>query len=101
MRTEPHVLDMLRRGGTLPVYWRRKRLTSRWHRGFRQGSILVRSQCEQMVDARGGRVLFTSIDEPWPTPHCQACERATPGTNAAREGLDPNEGVRYRRPVRR
>jgi hypothetical protein len=87
-RTEPDILDMLRLGGILPTYWRRKRETAKWHRGFRQGSTMVRSQCDKIAAADGGRLLFAPIDEPWPEPHCRACERATPGTDAVRDGLD-------------
>jgi hypothetical protein len=99
--TAPDVLEMLRRGGILPVYWRRKRATARWHRGFRDGTLVVRSQCGKLAGADKGRLLFAPIDEPWPDPHCGACERATPGTDAAREGLDPDEGVSARRPRRK
>ena len=98
MRTDPDILETLRRGGILLVYWRRKRETAKWHRGFRDGSVLVRSQCAKLAAADGGRLIFAPIDQPWPEPHCLSCERATPGTDAAHEGLDPNEGISGRRP---
>jgi hypothetical protein len=101
----PTVLDMLRKGGVLPTYWRRKRETAKWHRGMRVGPQLVMSQCEQIAGADAGRVIYAAIDEPWPDPHCGACERATPGTDAVRayvrEGLDVSTAVRGRHAQRR
>lgn len=91
--TPPDVLAILQAGGVLPIFWRRKRKTSPWHRGFRVGSMVVRSMCAKVARSDGGRLLYAPIEEPWPLPHCRACETATPGTDAAREGLDPNEGV--------
>lgn len=96
MRTAPDVLAMLRAGGIMPTYWRRKRANSKWHRGFRQGSLMVRSQCDKIAGADGGRLLFAPIDEPWPEPRCRACEGATPGTDAVREATDVGS-VRGRR----
>ena len=81
--TGPDVLELLRRGGVEPVYWRRK-WRSRWHRGMRIGPTVVRSQCGKVAGADGGRLLFASFDEPWPEPHCGACEFAMPGTEAVR-----------------
>jgi hypothetical protein len=97
--THPDILAMLRRGGVLPTYWRRRakrregRRETPWHRGFRHGSQIVRAQCGKWSASDGGRVLYSPFEEPWPEPHCRACETATPGTDAVREGLDPNEGV--------
>jgi hypothetical protein len=79
---------MLLKGGVLPTYWRRKRDTAKWHRGFRQGTLITRSQCGKLAAADGGRLLFAPIEEPWPTPHCLACERSTPGSDAVRAGFD-------------
>lgn len=93
-KTDRDTLEMLRAGGMLPVFWRRKRESAKWHRGFRLGPLLVRSQCDKLAGADKARLLFAPMDTPWPEPHCRACERGTPGTDAAREGLDPNEGVR-------
>jgi hypothetical protein len=101
----PSLLDMLRKGGVLPTYWRRKRETAKWHRGMRIGTQVVMAQCERLAGADAGRVIYASIDEPWPAPHCGPCERATPGTDAVRdyvrEGLDVNTSVRRRRARRR
>lgn len=81
---------MLRLGGIFPTYWRRKRASAKWHRGFRQGSLMVRSQCEKIADSRGARVIYSPIEEPWPTPHCRTCETATPGSDAVRDAMrDP------------
>lgn len=99
-RTEPDVLAVLQRGGILPTYWRRKRETAKWHRGFRQGSLMVRSQCEKIAGADRARLLFASIDEPWPTPHCMACERATPGSDALRDAMKDPGYQPTRRPKR-
>jgi hypothetical protein len=93
MSTPPDVLAKLRANGVLPTYWRRKRETAKWHRGFRQGPLMVRSQCGKLAAADGGRLLFASIDEPWPEPHCPACERATPGSDAVREAVSGSHPV--------
>lgn len=100
-KAERGVLDMLRMGGILPTYWRRKRETAKWHRGFRQGPTVVRSQCDKTAAADGGRLLFAPIDEPWPTPQCAACERATPGTDAVHEFVREALDVSSPRPKRR
>lgn len=89
-RTPPAVLAGLRLGGILPVYWRRKRASAKWHRGFRVGSRVVRSQCEKVTGLHKGNLIFAPIEEPWPEPHCPKCERATPGTDAVREATQLN-----------
>ena len=99
-RTPPDVLDALRVGGVLPTYWRRKRETAKWHRGFRFGPQLVYSQCDKVAGLHKGN-LFAAIVEPWPDPQCPGCERATPGTDAVRKHVREGLDVRSRRPSRR
>jgi hypothetical protein len=102
-KTPRDVLDFLHRGGVLPIYWRRRRATAKWHRGFRQGPQIVRAQCAKWAGHHMGNLLFAPIDEPWPEPHCPGCERSMAGTDAVREFV--YEGVtdpykRVRGPVR-
>jgi hypothetical protein len=84
-RTSPDVLDRLLRGGVLPTYWRRKRATAKWHRGFRLGTQIVHSSCDKIAGLHKGNLLLAPITEPWPEPHCGGCERGTPGSDAVRE----------------
>lgn len=95
-RTDPDVLAHLQIRGVLPTFWRRRRATAKWHRGFRLGPQVVHSQCDKIAGLHKGNLLFASIEEPWPEPHCPGCERATPGTDAAREGLDVSVSVSSR-----
>ena len=83
--TAPDILAMLAAGGTLPTYWRRRRKSAKWHRGFRTGTRIVRSQCEKLAGLHKGNLLFADLSRPWPDPHCRSCERATPGSDAVRE----------------
>src|SRR4051794_12995179 len=94
MPTDPGVLDFLRRGGIVPVYWRRKRASAKWHRGFRQGTLLTRSMCGRLAGADGARLLFAPIDGPWPDPPCVTCEIATPGADAMAEAMRDPEASR-------
>jgi hypothetical protein len=100
MPTDPDVLDFLRRGGILPVYWRRKRSTAKWHRGLRQGTLMTRSMCGRLAAADGARLLFAPIDGPWPGRPCQACEIATSGADAMAEAMRDPGAIRLRRPRR-
>lgn len=50
------------------------------------------------VIARRPDQVMDQVYVAWDRSICGACERATPGSDAAREGLDPNEGVSSRRP---
>ena len=98
-RTDSDVLAGLRLGGVLPTFWRRRRATAKWHRGFRLGPQVVHSQCDKIAGLHKGNLLFAPIEEPWPEPHCPGCERGTPGTRAVRDYVSEGLDVRFVRRV--